>query len=443
MAQVEFQYEGTKTIIQCQENQKMSEICNNFIFKSNLNENDINYFYDGKGGSQFDKDLTFYQMANSLDKERKKMNILIINNENVNTNDYMIRSKNIICPTCGEDIKIKINNYKIKLFECKNNDEISLPLNGFENTQMINLMNIKCDICKENNKYNTYNNEFYKCIECNKNICLLCKSKHDQNHNIYNYDKLNYICTKHDEKLSQYCKNCKKNICLLCEKEHSQHDKISIIDMILDKNELLMKLNDLKNAINIFNNNIDKIIKILNDVKMNINNYYKLEENIINNYNPKERNYEILYNINELISNNKDIINDINKINNDNNIINQFKNINYIYNKIYEINNEIKIIDKVNKNDIHIETIIYNNGKYVGQMINGIKEGKGIYYFNNGNRYEGDYKNDKREGKGIYYFNNGNKFKGEFKNNVKQGKGIMYYKDGKIVEGIWQNDKLV
>ena len=28
-------------------------------------------------------------------------------------------------------------------------------------------------------------------------------------------------------------------------------------------------------------------------------------------------------------------------------------------------------------------------------------EGKGIYYYNNGDRYEGDFKNDKREGKGI------------------------------------------
>ena len=30
-------------------------------------------------------------------------------------------------------------------------------------------------------------------------------------------------------------------------------------------------------------------------------------------------------------------------------------------------------------------------------------------YYNNGNRYEGDWKNDKKEGKGIYYFNNGDR----------------------------------
>ena len=57
MTQVEFQYNGVSTIIQCQENQKMSEICNNFISKSHLNENEINYFYDGKGGSQFAENI--------------------------------------------------------------------------------------------------------------------------------------------------------------------------------------------------------------------------------------------------------------------------------------------------------------------------------------------------------------------------------------------------
>ena len=32
-------------------------------------------------------------------------------------------------------------------------------------------------------------------------------------------------------------------------------------------------------------------------------------------------------------------------------------------------------------------------------------EGKGIYYYSNGERYEGDFRKGKREGKGIYYSN--------------------------------------
>ena len=130
MAQVEFQYNGISSIIQCTENQKMYEICNSFISKSHLNENNINYVYNGKGGKEFDKNLTFNQMANSYDKTRKKMNILVISNNNIdNNNDILIRSKNIICPKCGEDIKIKkIENFKIDLYECKNNHKYNISL---------------------------------------------------------------------------------------------------------------------------------------------------------------------------------------------------------------------------------------------------------------------------------------------------------------------------
>ena len=138
MAQVEFQYNGNMTIIQCQEDQRMEDICNAFINKVNIKENKIYYFYDGKGGSQFNKNLTFNEMANSFDKTRKIMSVLVIDNENINENKIKIKSKNIICPKCNENIKISIKNYKINLFECKNNHKINnILFNEFQKTQMI------------------------------------------------------------------------------------------------------------------------------------------------------------------------------------------------------------------------------------------------------------------------------------------------------------------
>ena len=119
-------------------------------------------------------------MANPLDKERKKMNIIVVANEQ-DDNKELVRAKNIICPECGEDIKLRIRNYKIDLFDCKNKHEVNnILLNEFEGKQMIDLMKIQCEICKEINKANSYNNEFYRCYECNKNICPLCKLKHDK-----------------------------------------------------------------------------------------------------------------------------------------------------------------------------------------------------------------------------------------------------------------------
>ena len=280
MAQVEFQYEGINTIIECQEDQKISEIFNNFISKSDIKENEINFFYDEKNLTQIDKNLTFNQIANSVDKERKKMDIKVINTKE-ELEKKLIKSKNIICPQCGEDIKMKINNYKINLFGCKNDHIINnISLDEFEKTQMVNLNEIKCGICKKN-KSNTDDNKLYKCNECNMNVCPVCKLKHDKNHNIIDYDKIYYICNKHEEPFTNYCKKCKINICSLCEKG--------------------------------------------------------------NNYNEKERNYQILNNINEIINNH--IITDISNINKEKDFKIKFNNIFDIYNKrnINEINLKIKI----------------------------------------------------------------------------------------------------
>ena len=356
MAQVEFHCEGIITTIQCQEDQKMSEIFNSFAFKANISENEISYSYNGKVLSQNDKNLTFIQIANTMDKERKKMNILVIKIEK--QPEMIIRSKNIICPECNRDIKMKINNrYNIDLYGCINNHKFNnISINEFERTQMINITKIKCVNCGDN-KSNTYNNIFYKCNECKIDICPRCQLKHDKNHIIIDYDKINFICNKHGESFVNYCKKCKKNICPRCEKDHLNHENISLTKMIIEKKDLLIKLNDIKNIMNVYNENINKIIEILNNMKNDINNYYKLIEYIVNNYNDKERNYEILNNINEMINNN--MINDIKNINDENDIKIKFNNIFDIYNK--KNINEIKMKIKIEKNDINKKIYFLDN----------------------------------------------------------------------------------
>ena len=66
------------------------------------------------------------------------------------------------------------------------------------------------------------------------------------------------------------------------------------------------------------------------------------------------------------------------------------------------IQNQLEMIyiikRKLNKKfeEINInKEIQYNNGKYIGQVINGLKEGKGIMYRNDDDRYEGKFKNIK------------------------------------------------
>ena len=116
---------------------------------------------------------------------------------------------------------------------------------------------------------------------------------------------------------------------------HNGHETLSLGKMMKNKNQLMNKLEELKNSISTFNENVNKVIEVLNKAKEKINTYYKLEEKIFNNFDKNERNYELLYNINELISNNNTIINDIKSINNENNYTNKFR---YIFN-IYKYKN--------------------------------------------------------------------------------------------------------
>ena len=79
------------------------------------------------------------------------------------------------------------------------------------------------------------------------------------------------------------------------------------------------------------------------------------------------------------------------------------------------------------------QEIKYSNGKYIGQVVNGIREGKGILYWNDGDRYEGEWRNDKKEGKGIYYFaNNGDRRMGDYLNDKKIGKHVRLTKNGEV-----------
>ena len=134
-----------------------------------------------------------------------------------------------------------IKDYSIKLFGCKNGDEINyLSFEEFEKSQNIDESKIICDECKEKDKGNIFNNIFYKCNSCQMNLCPLCKSSHES-HYLINYDLKDYICENHNEKYISYCQKCKKNICIICMSDaHSNHE-LNIFK-IFDKNKKIFEL---------------------------------------------------------------------------------------------------------------------------------------------------------------------------------------------------------
>ena len=117
--------------------------------------------------------------------------------------------------------------------------------------------------------------------------------------------------------------------------------------------------------------------------------------------------------------------------------------------KLYYINNE-KYMGKIYigewKNDLRngkgVET--WNDGeRFVGNFKNDKREGYGIYYFSNGDIYEGNYKNGKTEGFGVEYYSNGDKYEGRFKNGNKEGQGVYYFENGNREIGYYHNNESI
>ena len=187
---------------------------------------------------------------------------------------------------------------------------------------------------------------------------------------IYNYCKK---CRKNVNKY--FCKNCNKNLCEKCYKELNCYDNSPSLDLDYLKNSYIENIKEIKN---ILNNNIihikeeDEIIKKINDYINNyiINNdkYIDYNDNLINNdlsLNKNIENVDILL-INQIIS--EEYINYF-----------HYKNIENILNYLRD-NYYIKDNNKYNG----YGKIIYENGEYyIGVFKNGLRNGKGILYYNN------------------------------------------------------------
>jgi len=249
-------------------------------------------------------------MANSIDKKRKKMNVVVMDKEEADKDKSIVKSKDIICPECNQNIMMDINKFKINLFDCKNLHKVdNILLNEFEKTQMINLSYIICDICKTQNKSNAA--AFFLCYTCNIKLCSTCKENHDNSHNIINYDKANYNCSKHNKPFTSYCKTCKIDLCKICEKKHANHKIIKYDDITPKIKERQRELKEIKRKIEDSKACINQILKIIDNAYDILDNYYKICNDILDkydSYNSTLRNYHIIQNINFLEKSNKEII---------------------------------------------------------------------------------------------------------------------------------------
>ena len=112
MAKVIFLFKGQETTILCNLEDKMKEICQHYANKIQI---DINNIYFLINGNKIDEELKYKDYTN---EENKSIKILVneINNDTIN--DNIIKSNEMICPKCKENIFVNIRDYRINLNNC-------------------------------------------------------------------------------------------------------------------------------------------------------------------------------------------------------------------------------------------------------------------------------------------------------------------------------------
>jgi hypothetical protein len=252
--------------------------------------------------------------------------------ENSNIHPGFIKSKFPICPKCSEKVILQIDNFKINILGCKNGHVFNnMILNEYETTQKIDITKIKCSNCNIA-KSETHDNEMHICNICKMYLCPLHRQTHDKSHKIIKYEDKDYTCEIHNETFVSYCKSCKSNICLKCEKKHLKHDIISFGTILPEKDILVKQLDEYRNIVATFNNDINQIINKLLNIRENIEILYNIYHDMVSQYEDHCRNYEIFISLGNF-ENNK-IIKEIETINHMENINSKIENILNIYERM-------------------------------------------------------------------------------------------------------------
>ena len=79
------------------------------------------------------------------------------------------------------------------------------------------------------------------------------------------------------------------------------------------------------------------------------------------------------------------------------------------------------------------------NGKYLGDVVNGMAHGRGKFICTNGDTYEGEYRESAQHGRGVYRSFEGDVYEGEWRDDRRHGRGRITFANGDVYDGEWRN----
>src|SRR3954468_21107818 len=90
--------------------------------------------------------------------------------------------------------------------------------------------------------------------------------------------------------------------------------------------------------------------------------------------------------------------------------------------------------------------IARGRAEYRGEFHAGMKQGRGVKTWPNGDRYEGDFVEDRKEGVGAYSYgrgpSTGESYEGEWLADRRHGYGEYRWPTGDVYRGPWEQDRL-
>ena len=78
---------------------------------------------------------------------------------------------------------------------------------------------------------------------------------------------------------------------------------------------------------------------------------------------------------------------------------------------------------------------------YEGQLVEGVRSGRGVLTWGNGYRYEGEFNNGVRDGRGTLQLPTGDVYDGDFQNDAMTGQGRLVWVNGDIYDGDFVDGK--
>ena len=215
-----FLYKGQNIEIQAKRDQYMKDIFSSLNNKVSKEVKNLIFLYNGQ---IINENLKLEQINNK--DNRITIYVQELANEDTQKEEDNSEKKNILCPICGKSCIINIDDYKITLNRCENeHNKANIFLKDYNEIQNSIKSKILCNKCKEE-KTKIFGHKLYACCNCNINLCPICKSTHDKNHIIIDYNSKNYTCFIHGERYTSYCQDCNKNLCDICELEHNKKHK--------------------------------------------------------------------------------------------------------------------------------------------------------------------------------------------------------------------------